>query len=88
MREDQVLRLDEVPVFWSLDERQRAIFIRLASRLGKSRRTVPIAGIQVALAPITAEPPLSEMMRLRASQPICGMAAIEEILERDRNSRG
>jgi hypothetical protein len=88
MREDRVLKPDEVPIFWCLDERQRAAFIRLANKLGKSCRTVCVAGIEIGLAPFSAAvPPLSEM-QLRASQPICGMSAIEEILERDRSNRG
>ncbi len=86
MQEDRVLRPDEVPIFWSLNERQRAAFVRLANRL--ARKAVCIHGVDVGLAPFSDELPLSEM-QLQASQPIgCGMSAIEEILERDRNSRG
>jgi hypothetical protein len=79
MREkDRILRPDEVPIFWRLNEREQGAFICFAKRL--TRKTVCIHGIDVGLAPLTAELPLSEMMRLRASQPICGMSAIEEIL--------
>jgi hypothetical protein len=89
MREDRVLTPDEVPIFWSLNERQRAAFVRLANRL--ARKAVCIHGVDVGLAPFSAAVlPLSEMMQQRASQPFigCGMSSIEEILERDRNSRG
>ena len=63
--------------------KDRVLSIRLANKLDKLCRTVRVAGIEIGLAPLTAELPLSEM-RLRASQPICSMLAIEEILERSR----
>jgi hypothetical protein len=79
MQKDRILRPDEVPIFWRLNEREQDAFICFAKRL--ARKTVCIHGVDVGLAPFSAAvPPLSEMMRLRASQPICGMSAIEEIL--------
>jgi hypothetical protein len=90
VREDRLLGLDEVPVSWSPDERQQAALLHLANTLDKSRRAVWIHRVQIGLALVTTELPLSEMMRLQASQPFigCGLSAItDEILERANRSR-
>jgi len=79
---DRILRPDETPIFWRLNEQEQKALIRLAEHITK---TIRVHGVEIGLAPIEHR---EQQTTFKTDSLICGTALITEFLRRFINLGG